>query len=295
MKQTYSPKDVAKSIGVSESSLKRWADDGRLNVIRTVGGHRRITFHEAIRFARASNLPIIRPDILGLPELAKAEPFREQEASDALQTLLSEGKSEETRALLIDLYLRGTSAAAICDGPIRQVMARMGERWHCDGARGIYLEHRATDTVLQGMTALRSIVGRPTSGTTDPQPAPVAVGGAPSGDPYLLASIAIALTLCEQGLHEINLGPDTPIEALVAAAHQYRPRLLWLSCSVTDTRPKPAQLTPLLNYLDEHQAVLVVGGRGFIEKPLKPHPRVKLCDSMTELAAFVNGFVLNAS
>ncbi|MEM1444983.1 MAG: helix-turn-helix domain-containing protein [Planctomycetota bacterium] len=295
MKQTYSPKDVAKAVGVSESSLKRWADDGRLNVIRTVGGHRRITFHEAIRFARESTLPIVRPDILGLPELAKAEPFREHEASDALQTLLTEGKAEDTRALLIDLYLRGTSAAAICDGPVREVMSRMGEQWHCDGARGIYLEHRATDTILQAMTALRAIVGQPTSGTTDEQPAPVALGGAPSGDPYLLPSIAIALTLCEQGLHEINLGPDTPVEALVAAAQQYQPRLLWLSCSVTDVRPKPAALVSLLDYLDEHQAVLVTGGRGFIEKPLKPHPRVKLCDSMTELAAFVDGFILKAA
>lgn len=282
-------------MGVSESSLKRWADHGRLNVIRTVGGHRRISFHEAIRFARESNLPITRPEILGLPELAKAEPFRDQESSEALQTLLTEGRAEETRALLVDLYLRGTSAAAICDGPVREVMVRMGEHWHCDGARGIYLEHRATDTILQAMTALRSIVGRPTSGTTDENPAPVALGGAPSGDPYLLPSIAIALTLCEQGLHEINLGPDTPVGALLAAAEQYHPRLLWLSCSVTEIRPKPSILAPLLDYLDEHQAVLVTGGRGFVEKPLAPHPRVKLCDSMTELAAFVDGFILKAA
>ena len=127
------------------------------------------------------------------------------------------------------------------------------------------------------------------------QPAPVAIGGAPSGDPYLLPSIAIALTLCEQGFHEINLGPDTPVDALIAAAEHYQPRLLWLSCSVPDTRPKNAELKPLLTYLDAHQAVLVVGGRGFVNNPVKPHPRVKLADSMAELAAFVTGLTLRTT
>ena len=292
MKQTYSPKDMARAIGVRESSLKRWADDGRLNVIRTVGGHRRITFHEAIRFARESSLPIIRPDILGLPELAKAQPFRDADAGEVLATLLTEGNAEETRALLIDLYLRGKNVAAICDGPVRQVMAQLGDVWHREGARGIYLEHRATDTILQAMTALRAVVGRPAAGSGD-KPAPVALGGAPSGDPYLLPSIAIALTLCEHGFHEINLGPDTPIDALAAAAEQYQPRLLWLSCSAPDARPGDDELKPLMQYLDEHKAVMVVGGRGFKQQPLKPHPRIKLSDSMAELAAFVTGLTLN--
>ena len=45
-----SPRQLAVAIGVSESSLKRWADDGRLAVERTAGGHRRIPLPEAVRW-----------------------------------------------------------------------------------------------------------------------------------------------------------------------------------------------------------------------------------------------------
>ena len=37
-----SPRELAEAVGVSESSLKRWADRGRVHVHRTEGGHRRI-------------------------------------------------------------------------------------------------------------------------------------------------------------------------------------------------------------------------------------------------------------
>jgi len=39
----YSPKQVAKRLGVSESSVKRWLDQGVVPVLRTAGGHRRIS------------------------------------------------------------------------------------------------------------------------------------------------------------------------------------------------------------------------------------------------------------
>ena len=69
MKNVLSPKELGSAIGVSESSLKRWADDGRLRVARTAGGHRRIELREAVRFIRASGFTVQRPELLGLAEL----------------------------------------------------------------------------------------------------------------------------------------------------------------------------------------------------------------------------------
>lgn len=39
----YSPKQVAERLGVSESSVKRWLDQGVVPVLRTAGGHRRVS------------------------------------------------------------------------------------------------------------------------------------------------------------------------------------------------------------------------------------------------------------
>ena len=52
---------------MSESSLKRWADGGRLRFSRTAGGHRRFSIAEAVRFVREAGLPVRDPAGLGLP------------------------------------------------------------------------------------------------------------------------------------------------------------------------------------------------------------------------------------
>ncbi|MDX1683088.1 MAG: excisionase family DNA-binding protein, partial [Phycisphaeraceae bacterium] len=73
-KSTLSPKEMALTIGVSESSVKRWVDEGQIEATRTSGGHRRISVPEAVRFVREEDYPLLRPDLLGLADLSKRDP-----------------------------------------------------------------------------------------------------------------------------------------------------------------------------------------------------------------------------
>ena len=63
--QHLGPRQLGQALGVSESSVKRWADQGEIVTHRTSGGHRRIALAEAIRFIRESGLPVVDPGILG--------------------------------------------------------------------------------------------------------------------------------------------------------------------------------------------------------------------------------------
>ena len=63
-------------------------------------------------------------------------------------------------------------------------MAAEGALWKHKEA-GIFQEHRATDISIQALSRLRQVLPRPTKG-------PRAVGCAPSGDPYILPSLAVA-------------------------------------------------------------------------------------------------------
>ncbi|MBN8525321.1 MAG: helix-turn-helix domain-containing protein, partial [Planctomycetes bacterium] len=60
-----SPRDAARALGASESSLKRWVDAGELAARRTMGGHRRIPASEVLRFARAQGIVPRDPSPLG--------------------------------------------------------------------------------------------------------------------------------------------------------------------------------------------------------------------------------------
>ena len=70
-KTLLTPKELAEVIGASESSLRRWVDAGSIRMSRTTGGHRRIPVAEAIRFIRESGATVVRPDLLGLEEIAR--------------------------------------------------------------------------------------------------------------------------------------------------------------------------------------------------------------------------------
>ncbi len=69
MVQTISPKQLARAIGISESTMKRWADEGVVKMTKTLGGHRRIPIDEAISLIRKRALTLADPAALGISDL----------------------------------------------------------------------------------------------------------------------------------------------------------------------------------------------------------------------------------
>jgi excisionase family DNA binding protein len=283
MRKSISPHDLAKAIGVSESSLKRWADAGKLHVHRTVGGHRRIPMAEALRFVRATRSQVVEPELLGLNQLTAISadmPARADEANRLFQCL-RQGNGREARGLILAMYVSGRSAAEIFDGPLRIALSHLGELWR-HSPEGIFIEHRATDICIQAMSELRMMIEVPAN-------APVAVGCAPQGDPYLLPTMMAAITLLDSGWNAVNLGPDTPIDSLEQAARKHHAQLVWISVSVFDLsqavmeqiRTLPQRLGPTNQ---RHGARVVVGGAALGQLNLDKNSDLLVGASMQALA-----------
>ncbi|MGE0480090.1 MAG: B12-binding domain-containing protein [Phycisphaerae bacterium] len=281
MRPIISPRELAIAIGLSESSLKRWADDGIIQVTRTAGGHRRIAIGEAIRFVRSIGAPLLRPDILGLRDLPIADDAAQLAATppgELLLAALKRGDARAARGIVLSLYLAGQSVAAIADGPIRDAMAQVGDLWRHDPAN-VYVEHRATDICLQAVQQLRQLVEpAQTHGT--------AIGAAPPGDPYLLPSLLAATALAAESWNTTNLGPDMPFRALVAAVGRHRPALVWLSVSsMQDGAEMSDGLAGLLDASTDEGPTILVGGRAAAELELPKSPRVQRGATLAELVA----------
>jgi len=285
MKRALSPRELAEAVGVSESSIKRWADHGVVRVVRTAGGHRRIPVEEAVRFVRTSQLKLVRPEVLGLKELAAvaAQMPAQGEEAERLFAYLRAGAGLEARGLILSLYLDGASAAEIVDGPLKGAMERLGELWR-HSEKGVFAEHRATDIAIQALSQLRAMLPAPPAG------APVAVGGAPPRDPYILPSLGVAAVLRDSGIAATNLGPQTPPATLLQALQELSPRLVWLSVSVEDIPADLAsQLEPVLERVASLGATFLLGGRQRRALRLRPRPSLYAAASMAELAAFTRG------
>jgi len=279
--RTLSPRELAQAIGVSESSLKRWIDSGRIHASRTEGGHRRIAVAEAIRFIRSSGSPLERPDLLDLPDIAASDA---RAGDGTLFDLLVGGDARAVRGALLTRYLAGASVAELCDGPIRDAMHAIGERWRHD-EDGIFVEHRATDACLQALAQLRATIA--------PAPdAPVALGATPEDDPYLLPSFMAATVVAEAGLRAVNLGPDTPLSAMQQAFEHHAPRLVWLSASAT-VPPARARAIGLWLASLPPAVEVIVGGRRV--DPIARQRGIRVGDSMADLASLAAALARPAS
>ncbi len=287
MSNTLSPKDLAVAIGVSESSVKRWADAGAISITRTAGGHRKIARHEAIRFIRESGIEAARPELLGFPETQAAVDNSQLRAAEAevLFRALCDGDRQRVCGLIQGWFLSSRPLSWVFDKPVAEAMGLIGALWRHQGD-GVLLEHRATDLCIQAVTQLRLALP-PASPDR-----PAAVGASPSNDPYLLPSI-MAATICQDaGMHAINLGPQTPLAVLQDAAEKHDARLAWLSVS-TDAGAENASagLAALAEKLAERRTRLVVGGRASGGLRSIRSPNLTFIDSMAELAAFAGGLL----
>ena len=151
-----SPKQLGQAIGVSESSLKRWVDDGLIEVVRTTGGHRRIELAEAVRFVRQRGYSVTDPSVLGLAA-ADEQTGRADAAqrADHFHDMLTKGQDKQLNAALTRLYLDGHLISELIDGPIRSAMTRIGQLWH-NNPDGIGIEHRATDLCIRALGYMHS-------------------------------------------------------------------------------------------------------------------------------------------
>ena len=107
MDKLLSPKQVAEAIGASESSLKRWCDQGLITTVKTAGGHRRISVQEALRFVREQKHSVVEPHILSMPATTDRIARRIEGSAERLTAALLSNNELACHAILFDLFLAG--------------------------------------------------------------------------------------------------------------------------------------------------------------------------------------------
>jgi excisionase family DNA binding protein len=68
-RQALTSREVAEVLAVSESSVKRWCDSGRLRTAQTPGSHRRIPVEAVLELARRGGPSVQHPALLGATEV----------------------------------------------------------------------------------------------------------------------------------------------------------------------------------------------------------------------------------
>lgn len=233
-----------------------------------------------MRYIRDTRAAVLKPELLGL-EIAPQEIGSESAAERMLQ-VLEEGHASSVIGLMQWLYASGMNVAELCDGPIASAMYKIGDRWPHD-KRAIFVEHRATILCCRALNQLRLSIPEPD------EDYPEAIGGAMSGDMYLLPTLIASLVTYEAGFNEINLGPNTPLDVLTDAVIDEAPHLVWLSIAEPfRSKSQLAEIIKLAEVAWQHKTTFVIGGRqtGELESAAmdaEGKSRWIVCESMAQL------------
>jgi len=287
MEPHLTPRQVARAIGVSDASLKRWCDKGLLPSTRTPGGHRRLPLRGVLAFLRRTGRQAVRPEILGLPPTSGNGSLVVARAVRNTFSALRDGDEQRLLRLVFDHYLAGHSAALICDRILAPAFEQLGQQWS-RGNLEIYQERRACE---QTYCALRRLKHSLPAVSLN---APLAIGATPAGDPYALATLMVSVVLQEAGWRAESLGTGLPIDTLIRAMRELQPRLVWLSVSwVPDEAAFLRDYERLYAAAVEEGVALAVGGRWLTGARRARMHYSTFCDTMHHIVAFATTLTNN--
>ncbi len=273
-----SPKLLADALGLGEATIKRWVDQGRITAARTEGGHRRIALGDALHYIRTRQLPLSRPELLGL-QSGGATP-------DSFERLITSESPGEAIQVLESLYASGVAPAVLADDWIAPAMAALGHGWE-NGSLGVTDEHQATTCLVRGMHGL--LHASSSSGDR-----PLAFVAALDDDPYVLPGLCCELLLRDVGMRVRNFGPNTPAADLARVVEREHPVLLAMSFSLEDGSHVDARsLHALAEAARRTGCAIAIGGRGCSDPLGDALGATIWCRSMRELERIANHLLLS--
>ncbi len=259
---------VAELLAVHPSTVKRWCNEGDLDVDKTNGGHRRIHLDHVLGLSRRRTLPTFlnhfSPD--------------EGQVWTAIHQLVSEGSCEQIHALAMEWLTRGqlrrfqwlfhelarhprVPFAEFCDHALRGFMRDVGEAWRT-GRMRVGEEHMASEALLEVLHRLREsettgVIPDPLS----PDP-PTAVVGSMEGDRHSLGAHCVRLSLERHGWQVRFLGADVPAEDFAAMQHSSAAHLVCISFAPPHGAADMKRAVRILgaSYHPAHPYALALGG-----------------------------------
>ncbi|HEY0981151.1 MULTISPECIES: B12-binding domain-containing protein [unclassified Schlesneria] len=278
MNDLLSPKQVARAIGLSESSIKRYCDQGAIHFVRTLGGHRKLPLSDVLRFVKEREHVIVVPGALGLPTRSQRSEIGLERGVRILVDALIKGNEESVWQVVYDLYLARHSISTICDRLMIPAFREIRERWASSSIE-VYQERRSCEFLQRVLFNLRSTLKAPDKEWD-------ACGGTLEDDTNSLPNAMAELVLRDCLWNATSLGTSIPFDSMVNALSDMKPRLFWLTATrISDIDRFVKQVESLSQIAEANGVAFLVGGRA-VDEDLRRRLAglsCQVCESLQQL------------
>jgi len=129
----FNTNDVAQMLQVDKSTVKRWADEGKIKCFRTPGGHRKFSsddvyeFMSTFRYGVSASQPVsqMESDETIIKKIVDKKEFNV--LTSVCFNAAIKGKKEDALALFNEVYRAGVDLASIFDNILRPTLKRLND------------------------------------------------------------------------------------------------------------------------------------------------------------------------
>jgi excisionase family DNA binding protein len=260
-KTILSTADVARLFNVTETTVKRWADEGTLKCQKTPGGHRKFEIRSVVEFAEKNKFdPVGAIESIGDTQFSRT--IQAAVLSRDFPVLAGEFVERGTKAeedglfpFFSYLYEHKVALWEIFDMVIRPGMHEIGERW-MKGDLGVDDEHRISARTAEALSRLLPNV------LIKPKKGKAALLAAIGEELHDLGLRCAAYIFESEGWRVHYLGARTPKDAVLSTMRKASPDVVAVSVSISENGgSRMEDLRELASTAREVGAEFAVGGR----------------------------------
>jgi excisionase family DNA binding protein len=289
-KTMLSTAEVARLFNVTETTVKRWADDGTLKCQKTPGGHRKFLMRHVAEFATDHNFEPIGTLALSVKDLAAPRvetAVLTRDYAALADVFVEKALSPDVTDLTLYfsyLYQHHLPLWEIYDRVLAPGMHEIGERW-ARGDIGVGHEHRASYEVLDALAKLQAQVRiKDRTG--------LSVVCACLDDELHEIGLRCAANLFESegwGVH--FLGARTPADALIAAVAELAPSVVLVSITTPAAADRQREsLRRVAEAARGQGAVTILGGSRAHQDLADAAGCIRAFPDVTGLKEFIHEF-----
>jgi MerR family transcriptional regulator, light-induced transcriptional regulator len=254
--------EVAALLQVTETTIKRWADESVLRCVRTPGGHRKFLLSEVVHLAERQGYTVSGSQPPPMPqrrmEQLQTGVFTQNYAKIAavFRDVALKCDREGLSTLLLYLYKQHIPLPVVLDEVIRPCFDEIGREWE-KGDIGVDREHAASHAVAESLArAVPELHRKEPNGKT-------ALCACPEGELHELGLRGLAYSLECEGWNVHYLGGNTPLGSISSAVRAARPDLVCLSLTSVRLRNELVQkLRNLASSVHSYNGKVLIGGEG---------------------------------